>query len=264
MSTSTLKIGNDKFGSKLCQRGDLLALPEPIARGSRHKPIPLSMLVDRLSQEIDARGYVITREQLALCRDGQALFGVMDLVRVTDQVLMDRGERGMSFGFRASTNSSLALKGVAGTRVFVCDNLALSGSMIAFQHKSTTRLDFNHMVSAGFAKFQDQTAQLDVQIEELQITQLTDGTAKQQIFDIFNSGVCPVRLFGDVAQFYFRPTDAQTDCQPRTAWGLHNAFTRAMKDLPPLSLFSASMRLGKAFQMGVPGEVIDAEFQIEG
>ena len=37
------------------------------------------------------------------------------------------------------------------------------------------------------------------------------------------------------------------DCQPRTEWGLHNAFTRAMRDLTPLRQFGATQGLGRAF-----------------
>jgi hypothetical protein len=44
-----------------------------------------------------------------------------------------------------------------------------------------------------------------------------------------------------------------TDCQPRTAWGLHNAFTRAMKDLVPTSAFNRSVALGRAFGMTEEG-----------
>jgi hypothetical protein len=79
------------------------------------------------------------------------------------------------------------------------------------------------------------------------------------IFDVFHAHIVPVRLFHDVSRFYFHPTDDQPDCQPRTQWGLHNAFTRAMRDLTPLRQFGATQGLGRAFGLTADeGPVLEA------
>ena len=258
MNSSTLIAHSPKFASKLVSRDALIALPEPQALGVRHKPVPHHELLTAITEEIERRDYKIVREQLALGAKGAALFGVLDLAEAVQKD--GQPERGVSFGFRTSTNSTLSIKAVAGQRVFVCDNLALSGSMIAFQRKSTTLLDLKHVISLGVDKFIEHEYALEIQIEELGARMLTDGQAKEKIFDIFNQGLVPVRLFPDVARAYFQPLESETDCQPRSEWGLHNAFTRAMRDLTPVSLFNASVRLGRAFGIGevVDGEVISA------
>lgn len=253
MSTSTLSAHSPKFASKLVTKAALDALPEPVALGTRHKPIPHGVLVGEILEEVERRDYLAVREQYALAADNQALFGVLDLKPKNAMVSSDRG---VSFGFRTSTNSTLSLQGVAGTRVFVCDNLALSGSMITFKNKSTTRLDLGAVLASGFDKFMQHEAILEVQIARLTETSISDGEAKQRIFDVFNAKVVPVRLFDDVSRFYFHPGDDMTDVQPRSLWGLHNAFTRAMRDLTPVRLFNASAALGKAFELG---GVVEAE-----
>lgn len=262
---ATLSAHSPKFASKLVTIDQLAAMPEPVAMGRVHRPVPHIKLVDAIRNEITNRGFEINRSQFALGAKGAALFGVMDLVdthpggHTADQL---RG-RGISFGFRSSTNQELAIKAVAGTRVFVCDNLALSGDLIAFNRKSTTMLDLGAVIAAGFDKFLQHTQTLDTQIERLESTSLSDGEAKQFVYDIFAAAIMPVRLFDDVNRFYFKPADDMIDCQPRSLWGLHNACTRAMKDLTPVRVFGATVMLGKVFGLVASGQpqlpVIDGE-----
>lgn len=256
MSISTLISTNSspKFKSQLVSIEALKNLPIPVSLGRHHKPISHAVLVDGILAEIDRRDFIPIRTQLALGNKGALLFGVIDLQpksftaeTLATATIAANPDRGVSFGFRSSTNSALAIKAVAGSRVFVCDNLTMSGDLIAFLRKSTTHLDLGLAIAGGFDKFLTQTALLDQHIQRLTLAAVTDGEAKQLIFDVFNASVVPVRLFEDVAKFYFAPTDEQTDCQPRTRWGVHNSFTRAMKDLMPARQFSATVALGRAF-----------------
>ncbi|MFI5222716.1 MAG: hypothetical protein ACHQX3_00485 [Nitrospirales bacterium] len=225
---------------------DLKALPEPKRLGSSHAPVPHSLLVESIEVEAMERGYDVTKMELAVSKDRSQLFGVLDLVPPDGLHTLDRG---ISIGFRNSTDSTLAIKIVAGTRVFVCDNLALSGDLIAVLRRNTVGLDLGMELREGFSKFIQHSTTLEVKISILQSVTVADMAAKAQIFDIFNSKIMPVRLFDDVSQFYFQPTDEMTDCHPRTLWGLHNAFTRAMKKLPAAGAFAANVALGRAFGM---------------
>lgn len=256
MSTSTLSAHSPKFESKLVVASELQALPEPVALGLRHKPVPHARLVDAISEEIDRRGWRIVRSQFALGAKGAALFGVLDMqpMSETSAALVKANGRGLSFGFRSSTNESLAIKAVAGSRVFVCDNLALSGDMIAIQRKSTTGLDLKDAITIGFDKFLTHAAALDVSIERMAQRGISDMVAKALIFDVFYQGILPARLFDDVGRYYFKAETA--DVEPRTLWGLHNAFTRAARDLTPVRLFGASVGIGRAFDTIIEGEVV--------
>jgi len=51
-----------------------------------------------------------------------------------------------------------------------------------------------------------------------------------------------------VTAAYFTPhPELMADCQPRTAWGLHNAFTRAIREMAPAPAFAATTKLGRFF-----------------
>ena len=121
--------------------------------------------------------------------------------------------------------------------------------MIAVLKRNTSGLDLNEALSAGFTKFVEHASTLDKQIMRLQAKMITDIEAKAAIFDIFASKIVPVHLFDNVEQAYFHPTDEMVDCQPRSAWGLHNAFTRSMKGMSAPRAFSSTVQLGKAFGM---------------
>ena len=228
------------------------ALPPPVARGPVHRPVPHSELVRAVTAVANARGYKVTRAELALGRRGARLFGTMDLVAPS---LADRHEdRTLAIGFRNSTDESLAITMVAGVKVFVCDNLALSGDLIALQRRNTSRLELESELHDAFERFLTHAALLDGQIGALETTAITDLQAKAKIFDLFVARVLPVRFVYEVSECYFHPASWMTDCEPRTLWGLHNSCTRVLKRLPPARAFAANVALGQAF--GLSGQVL--------
>jgi hypothetical protein len=241
-------------GANLVSLADLQALPLPTSLGPQHNPVPHYMLADALKVEALERGYTINREQYALGMSGSALFGVMDLM---PPGVVQVEDMGLSLGFRNSTNATLAIKVVAGKRVFVCDNLALSGDMIAVLRRNTKGLDLEEALRAGFNKFLQHASTMDLQIARMQARVILDMEAKAKIFDIFAQKVVPVHQFSEVNEHYFNPTEEMVDCHPRTMWGVHNAFTRALKGLVPTSAFNRNVALGRAFQLTAPADVID-------
>lgn len=258
MTGSHLSADHGKLKSRIVTYADLTTLAAPVAMGQKHQPVPHVKLVDGIMNEIATRGMVVTKQQFAVSQNDAALFGVIDL---QPQVATVGGSEipgtGLSFGFRNSTDQSLAIKAVAGTRVFVCDNLALSGDMIALARKNTTGIDLADELRRGFDKFCQQAEVLATQVKALAGHQITDDEAKVIVFDAFAAKFLPVRLMDDVAGFYFQASDATPDCQPRTLWGLHNAFTRALKSMKPVPAFEANLQLGKHFGLASqPGQVV--------
>lgn len=230
--------------SKLATFDQLRELKQPAPLSKVHKPVAHYALVEALRAEAASRGYRVTREAFALDARGFKVFGVMDLVL---QGAPAGADATLALGFRNSTNRALAIKGVAGQRVMVCDNLTMSGDMIAIMKKNTIGLDLAAALTAGFDKFLSHASALDRAIARLQAEQIVDTEAKAMIYDAFNAGIVPVRLFGRVGASYFHPRDEMTDCMPRTAYGLYNAFTRAVKELSPVASWRATIALGRQF-----------------
>lgn len=262
--SSTLMTMNSRFASKLVSLATLQALAEPPSLGPHHRPIPHHRLIEGLEREVARRGYAVQRRQLALSEKGTALFGVYDLVRAQTNLLdYKQAERVMSMGIRNAVDQSLAAYLVAGTHVTVCDNLSMMGSICAMRRKNTIGLQLGPVITAGFDKFLQHSNVLDLQITRMADTKISDADARQFIYRVFAiEELLPSRLLADVHSFYFKPTAEMTDCQDRTMWGLHNAFTRAMRELTPMRVFGATIDIGKAFGMGLTSDepAIDAEF----
>lgn len=259
--SSTLCVHSARFNAQHVTFDALKALPAPAVLGPHHKPVPHFELIEGFRTEAAVRNLTITREQFALGAKDAALFGVMDLAPVgqTDLVPAETGPAGLSLGFRSANDLSLAIRAVAGARVFVCDNLALSGEMFAISRKHTVGLDLTMAIRIGFDKFLGQSGHLTAQIDSLNNVILTDTQAKVTIWEMFSRAILPVRLFAVVNAFYFEQTDERPDCLPRTAWGLHNATTRAIKDLKPVPAFQRTVAVGRFF--GLTGDAPEINAQ---
>jgi hypothetical protein len=96
---------------------------------SRWKPIAHLELVDTLKNQINSN-YRIAPEEYAVSNNGFKLFGVLDL---ESELVPGVGK---SIGFRHGNDKQLAIQIMAGGRVFVCDNMSLSGSNDRSQSKA--------------------------------------------------------------------------------------------------------------------------------
>jgi hypothetical protein len=220
----------------------LRTLPVPPPLGPHHKPVPHAELVEAITGRLTAENYEITRSQLAVTPDGHRLFGMVDI---------NNGGSGWArqLGFRNSTDQSFQIRGVAGRRVLICDNMVLSGEEFSFTRKNTTGLTFHGLftlVKDGIARWREQIDIVGVKIEALNALPLPDVDAKAIAYDALVQGVIPKNLLEPVHANYFGPEPTE-DCAPRTRWGLHNAFTRAMRDLKPQPLFERTVALGRFF-----------------
>ena len=229
---------------------ELSALPAPELMGPMHRPVPHHELVEVLKEELGLAGYEVNREEYATQRYGLKLFGVMDLIpRPETSPVLSNGDRGLGLGFRHGNDQSMSLHLVAGTRVFVCDNLTLSGDMIVLRRKHTKGLSLRDEVRAGIERLLLQYPVLEQGIERLKERHVSHIEAKAMIYDAFiYQRVLPVRYLEPVGNWFFYPPPDAEDCRPRTFWGLHNAFTRTVKELSsPARRFEATTRIGQVF-----------------
>ena len=234
--------------SSLVTRAQLQSLAPPPATAT-WKPIAHCDLIEAIDRQLAVRDLRIVREQFAVQREGLRLFGVLDLeVPGTDPSDQYR----FAMGVRTANDRSEALSIVAGAKVFVCDNLTLSGDLIAIRRKHTAGFDLNADISRAIDRYQVHLQVFQRQLGDLMYRPLEDREAKVTIFEAFAMEILPIRFFPAVAETYFRPAPAMTDVEPRTYWGLHNAFTRAIKQMAPAPAFQVTTRLGKFFGLCAP------------
>jgi hypothetical protein len=227
----------------LVKRSDLIDIPTPEATDSYY-PVPHIQLIETLQAQLLRRSITIEREQFAVRADGSRLFATFDLAMHAGSAY---GLTMASLGLRTSHDKSLSIQMVAGMRVFVCDNLVMSGDFVALKRKHTSGLDLPTEVFAALDRYLEHHGRLVSHVSDLQERQLTDEAAKAIMFDAFRQKVMPTRLLESVAVNYFEPPHAEF--QPRTAWSLHNAFTEVAKELPLNVRMRATQELGSFFGM---------------
>jgi hypothetical protein len=234
--TGTLSHTN----SQLVTREQLLTIAPPPSTAT-WRPIAHADLITAIDRQLMVRGITIQSERFAIQREGARLFAVLDLS------IESSGEFCASLGIRTANDRSLALEIAVGVRVFVCDNMTFSGDLIALRRKHTARFDLNADISRAVDRYQAHLLTLQHQITGIQESPLSDLQAKALIVDAFRQEILPIRYFRTVIETYCSPTPDMTDVLPRTLWGLHNAFTRAVRQMAPAPAFEATTALGGFF-----------------
>lgn len=234
-------------GARHVSRSELATMATP-AGTSTHKPIPHAVLVDTLTERLQGRGMVIAHESLAVSASEMQVFGVFDFEANGHPTLPGIGG---AMGFRAANDRTLAVQIASGAHIFVCSNLALSGTSIVLKRRHTRALDLASEINLALDRFEESQRVFMESIVDLQEREMDDDDAKVAIFDLCYRGVIGSSLFSDVAASYFKAEMlGYEDCQPRSAWGLHNAVTRSIKALGPASRFRTTVAVGKYFGLG--------------
>jgi len=232
--------------SQLVTRDQLLTIAPPPSTAT-WRPIAHADLITALDRQLQVRGITIQAETFAIQREGARLFAVLDLS------IERSGEFCASLGLRTANDRSLALEIAVGVKVFVCDNLAFSGDLIALRRKHTSGFDLASEIASALDRYEEHLKVFHAKIDELRSEQILDQDAKAIIFDAFRGKILPLRCFPLVSHDYFHPAPDMTDVLPRTRWSLHNAFTRSIRELAPAPAFRATTRLGQLFGLRTSG-----------
>ncbi len=238
-------------GSRIVQLPELADIPTPQATSS-WRPVPHIDLVTGLQEGLDragvihaARGVAIREAQYAVSPSGEKLFGVFKL-----DTPSDIPGAGWSMGFRNSHDKSLRISAIAGMNVFVCDNLAFSAKAIMFNRFHNPALSLRFEIERGIQTYFTSMRALEGDVTAARARVLDDDTAKRMMFDLFYEGVLSQTLFEPVARNYFRAEQlGYEDCAERNVWGIHNAASRAVKALSPMSSLNTTVKLGRILEL---------------
>jgi hypothetical protein len=211
--------------------------PEPT---DTFKPIAHTELVRQVIEGLSFRHINVVRDEYAVTEDGMKLFGVMEL-----ESCFDEGR--YSLGLRNANDKSMRLGLTVGYRVFVCDNLAFHGDFTPVLAKHSKHFVLADAIDIGLGRMQRNFEPMQKQIDGWKQHQLTDGTAKNIIYDAYldDDLALPRHLLKPIHEAYFNPQ--YQEFSPRTLWSLTNAFTTALKILDPIPQFKATAKLGEFF-----------------
>ena len=207
---------------------DNLEMPETT---DTFKPIAHSILVDAVEESLAFRHISIERSEFAVSKDGMKMFGLLEVNQVYEGV-------NFAIGLRNANDKSMRLGMVAGYRVFVCDNMSLSGDFNPLLAKHTKNLDLVESVSMGIDRIQRGWQPLREAIDYKRATHIEPDHAKLLIYNAFAHRLLPISLFREVSQEFGTTPES-------TLWSLENNFTEAFKTLNPIAQFKAASKLPK-------------------
>lgn len=197
---------------------ELRAVPAP-AGTDTHVPVPHHEIVELLRYTLGFYGHEIVEEQHAIMPDGSRYFGLMTL-------RSSYGNYGDVVGLRNSHDKRFPIGIALGSRVFVCDNLALVGEhIIKRKHTIKAKRELPGLVTEIVAPLQAQRVAQNQKLLAYQTSPLTDEAADHAILSMYRQDIIGVQAIGRVLKAY---DDPPHDWGKRTAWRLFNAATFAL------------------------------------
>jgi hypothetical protein len=180
-------------------------------------------------------------ERYALARAGNQMFGVLTCRNG------HTAKWGLAIGIRSSYDRSLAVHLVAGSRVFVCDNLAFHGeSQVSRKHTINVFRDLPELIYNMLSSVSAMKAKMADEIEVMKDTHLTRGQSHHVIVEAIRGGAFPASRLPKLIEAYGQ-TDS-SDFEAGTAWTLFNSFTALIGLQSPSQQMDNTLRLTSVFR----------------
>lgn len=231
-------------GARPVSRAELNAVTVPEATET-YRPVSHGETLAIVERSLAELGFAVRQERHALTRGEARFFSVLDLEsRLADGV-------GLSVGIRNSIDKSLPLGFAAGSRVFVCDNLAFRSELTtSARHTKNGSKRFRESIVNAVAALEQFAAGERMRIQVMQSLPVSNQVAESLILRAYEREVISSPLVLDVLHEWRQPS--YPDFEARTAWSLFNAFTFALKGVEesnPNRYRAATMALNDLFDL---------------
>jgi hypothetical protein len=209
-------------GGRLCSYAELQAVPTPPPEGRWH-PVAHARVLDTEVATLQGAGYRVQDQKLALARDSKRFFGTLDL-----DTPLAKGVS-LAVGVRNSIDKSFPLGFCAGSRVFVCDNLAFrSELLVRRKHTRFGEMRFQNAIADAVQSLASFRAAEEHRIEQMMAMQLTDDQALALIVRGMENAVISAPIVPKVVAEWRSPKHDYGSGDQPTAWKLLNCFTTVL------------------------------------
>ena len=187
-------------------------------------PMPHSHLIEEVENQLWHAGFHIRSRTHALSHEGARYFGLIEVYKN----YTEHEDYTWIVGIRNSHDKSIPAGVVAGSRVFVCDNLAFNG-MVKIQRKHTryAQRDLRPLTKGAIEELDKHLNAQDLRISHYKEKNVTDLRAHDMIVRAVDAGAITNTQIPDVLEQWRDP--AHECFQERNAWSLFNAFTEITK-----------------------------------
>ncbi len=218
-------------GGEVVERHALFAVPTP-APTETWFPLPHRHLVEEIESQLTDAGFDVLAESHALSHGGDRYFGVLEIAGPQLRVDANPGGHSWVVGLRNSHDKRFPAGLVAGTKVFVCDNLSFSGLIqIRRKHTRFAARDLRQLTARAVGQLGDRLVGMELRISAYRELRLDDRHAHDIVVRATDCRALTPSQIPTVLGHWRDP--AHEAFRPRNAWSLWNAFTEVYKDANP-------------------------------
>lgn len=237
---------NNKEKVKKVTINELDEMPHPRSLGKFHYPIKYSNIVRSFDQGLEHLNIDILSRELVLCRNNKLLIGAYEINGHNDITLPNSLKSKTLLMYMASEAQLTAMRARVGANIFACDNLMLSGGSVLISKKFTSHAQIINRIWQGIKEWIGAKQVFEDRCHQLNTFPLTDDQAGRQILEVAagnketkTSSVVPFK-YAQKAWDNWTAGD-EPDTEPRTEWGLLNAWTRSLRDAPMQSQLASTV-----------------------
>ena len=185
-------------------------------------PIPHISLLESVESSLRAVSLRIGNQSHALSADGDQYFGLIELLG------SEQRDYNLVVGIRNSHNKTLPIGLVAGTSVFVCDNLSFNGSVrLMRRHTTNAQKDLPFLVSRGVGKLMQLWNQNDQRVAAYKECRIKDKTMHDLAIRAVDVEACTNRMLPLILKEWREP---RYECfAEKNCWAAYNSFTEVLK-----------------------------------
>lgn len=188
-------------------------------------PLAHDSLVARVRTGLANANLEIVTESHALAKDGMRYFGLFQISRPG----VNPDDYGLVMGLRNSHDKTFPAGIVAGSNVFVCDNLAFSSEVrLARKHTLNIFRDLPGKVSEAIGRLSDMWVSQALRFDTYKATPLENRKDLHDLLvrAVVNKAITKTQLMDVLAEW---DTPSHAEFASRSVWSLFNAFTEIGK-----------------------------------
>jgi hypothetical protein len=228
-------------GAEIVDRRSVYDTPTPAPTDTWY-PLAHAGLIHEVESQLIAAGFEVNNESHALSHEGSRYFGVFELKTPGNGVQ----DYSWIVGIRNSHDKTYPAGLVAGSKVFVCDNLSFTGEVrISRKHTKFAVRDLRHLTARAVGQLGERFHELDDRIVAYKNRRITNPQAHDIIIKAVDCRALTATQVPDMLHEWRQPV--HEEFLPRNGWSLFNACTEVMKGINPHTVVNRSQALHGLF-----------------
>ena len=211
-------------GAKPISYSEMKQMDMPVPMTATHNPVAHWEVVDQLKASLNKVGrYDIVKEEYGISHKGKRCFGLLSLRNG-----QSADDYEIVWAYRNANDMAFRAKAGTGSRVFVCDNMAMfSEYEIGAKHTLSVRKNFEDRLDLLCDTLVVQGEALHRRYRNYKNCSISDSDADHFLMESVRRFALPKTKVTTVDKEWRKPS--HDEFKPRTAWSLFNSFTEVNK-----------------------------------